>query len=1466
MDDYLDTRRTSRDLNALLGGRRPIIGKSNMSSLNHDLSPLPHVKVADMLGDSDDSTPNRCDSNDSDTNRKTNAAQVQSNASPPLVHAHAASSPPMRQDQHHHQYTSIGSDEDGQRDVPPVMRPFQTLHGSTVDSPLLASLEQGRQIALQLLENQTRAIGHPQHPRHAATEAGYGFAKTLQAGNHPITNRPVPNIVQWESHSPYASNANANAARNGIGNGSENKSSESQQEGSQWSYHSGVRTHSGYNPLLHSKSNRGDGRSSSSSSSLPLVPESQSHPVDEDHRLLLSNGQNSKAALNKTNAKDARLRDETHGRERVHSVPASASASPPGDKDHEQEFEKDKHAKDAPQNMYEGPRYHGDSPVVVAGENPLKKRGILWLNHLNVRQRCLLEGSQTLFKGELSVYLLNAKGEPFRDSPVSQFLLGAVGELTVTVANRALSLQDNRYANMFECIDEDEAQEWAEYLCVSPMANRPIFRNKGGGMHHVGNNMESHQMDHHTASASFPGSGFGSAAAPTHGGPPSAALTSPRRGGAFLKDSTVDATVPHVPKVAFGGTLKYEDREKHPGLGHGTGAEDDESTIVDVYNGEDSEVPAHDLTSIILDMESKIEQNVKSFEKKMSEKEEEMVRECKLMYKADKKKAKVDVTALRNKLANQPGATEEQRSKEDKKLQLWLEHKLIKIEAIANKRLASTEKQFDEFRHSEYERLSRINNKLKAKMKVLSERQERLKRARQVDNDNALLRPSNEAESPTDKNRVRVNKSVNGVKRRNPNPTSAKYRQQQSKVTDEEDEEEEDEDGEEEVDEPAGKYNPPLSGSQTTPMDNRNRRTHNNATMSAVQAAAAKHRQKGKTILDAEDDEEEEDEDGEEEVDEPAGKYNPPLSGSKSISSHAQAHASAVRQLPDIDDPILDTSKRNPILPSQRVSRESMFNKNGKEVSEGGAKKKVTINLGENTVQGERPASPPIPTHQEGGSRFSGEFKGSKGAKSRAGAGKSRNDYVIKAGSNVDEDDSKAIGASRWDDEIDAAEGTFNRNTHLLYSGSSLAAPQPDKKDNKFEQHKTRLSLGRRPPLGHEGAGAHGRKATAANGRNDLSFQTGGRDRSASHQQYHTDEDDDGPNPNAKPLTGVGMTKKPQVYVEPAGRRKGVAKLQAGDVAEKHGPGTGRPIAAFKGGDPRYSLSYDQKMNLRHNRKEYCDDMSQVLQRSWKACKAKRRANLLMGPLRAVRKAYNDSVTKIQTRIRCVLARQRLQRTLMSAYQRLQRRAMFSLISWLFVYIVRWKKARMRSEKFVQFVLRKTLVRRTDLIHKRRVEAANSHSHFQVKVAKVKDISSVPRGLTAELQKQAQIRAEQRMNIGSFASVVNGLGRAQQAVGRFMGRLFQVDMGKVEDYVEDHHSHVSRAKDRSTDLNSGYTMSYTGSVSIQDVRAAHMREGAITAFVKMKSEQKERLMSNSVMRHNMERHQAGAYDSDLEDD
>jgi len=543
------------------------IGKSNVSSLNYDLSPLENTPVLGSGSPAVDAGHAAAKSVSTSASVTTNSSRIGTvenspdSALPAQMHhansnSHPYAPPPAGYGQgaqnqnpniaHMHVPAPAHAYGHAHREwvesphagayvlpsagsyVPPPIRPFQSLHGhgQSMDDPLIMSLEQQRHVAMQLLANQTQHAGFnaPRSVHNSFSEYrrenDYGFSNIPHTGQHPITSRDhAPNVVHWQEGSPYAqpsrygNSYNAYQQQHHVAQG-ESKSAQDlggpgnghgggvggfQQLGP--GYHAGIANSQpghfhpqlhGHQSLSHTQSQahaQVQGGSSQGHAqtdrALPalssLSSPARTSGTDSNHRLLMSDGKtNVHDALHRSvhsHNKDIRLKDSTHGRSRAleekeAADAISAAAQQVADAE-AAEAEKaqlaalslKRQAKNAPQNVHPGQRYHGESLAVVPGEKPVTKKGVLWLNHLGVRQRCLLEASQTVFKGDLAIYLMNAKGEAFRDKPVGEFLLGAVGDMTVTLSGSNISLQDSRNAVLLHCADDEEAEEW--YVCIS---------------------------------------------------------------------------------------------------------------------------------------------------------------------------------------------------------------------------------------------------------------------------------------------------------------------------------------------------------------------------------------------------------------------------------------------------------------------------------------------------------------------------------------------------------------------------------------------------------------------------------------------------------------------------------------------------------------------------------------------------------------------------------------------------------------------------------------------------------------------------------------------------------------------------------------------------------------------------------------------------------------------------------------
>jgi hypothetical protein len=1348
MDTYLnDKRRKSRDFGKPVGGKM-VIGNSNVSSLNADLSPRvdPDIderrekqvknntyEIAGYREAKDDDLP---------AQRLEGAPRTPPRATPRQPELFMNQTAPAQLQQQHMQQLSLKS-----------------MYGN-MESPLLASLEQQRMHALSLLPS-----GHGASPPAGGGASGMNTVTGIQPYQHAFSPQSV---YGNSSHlpSPYGMQ---------MGMSMPNPHMMPQQQ--QWNsvYHAGMPPHGQYNNILSQRRNeqtdvprvaakvRKDALRANSDEHNIGADDDDLPETDGDHRVVLPDGR-SVQHLKKGKPKDMRLSDKSHGK----------SFEERKKKWEENDLDDDS-ATAPPDVTHPGPGYQGETQALQAGDPPTDKSSILSVNHKGVRQKCILEASQTLFKGHASVFLLDSHGKPLRDKAVAEFLLGAVGNLTVTVSGSAMSLQDNNDACLLECSSDIDAEEWAEYLCSSIMANRPLIRRK--------QHTEAHEPD---------------------SAPPSGIQASPRKRGVMFKtDGAIDLSIPGA-----GAGLDMTGGQK--------GMKLSEAMVVDSYDGDDSDHPKEDLTNVILEMEQKIASNVSSFDDKMKEKEKEMVRECKLIYTNDKKKAKTDVAALNRKLADQEGITKAQRKLETNKLKLWLESKLQKLDAINKKRLAATEKQFDEFRHNEFDRLNRINSKLKAKMKILKERQELFRKARQSDNDNAPLpieggdksgSPIKAMESPGATTKSEEADPLAGMSKK----ARLKAKLVAKRVEKEQIEKE--------------KAEKELAEEKKRKED----------AESKLEASRKSANAKAHNSLDAPGDNDDFDT-----VDSgtKGGKYqlNAQIANNTTNSLTAKGAKAG--------EAFNDLSKKSNIIESQEVSSDNVLNKN--EDIDGNKS-----NGGVRFVE-DRPASPPIPTHQLGGSRHTEPFK------KKLPNGKT----VMVAPKAPDINPVGSFGASRWDDDIERGNDATPTNPikDELYGGAGeglgvvpgrkggspqkVAPPRARASPNKEEQH-TEAS---EPP----------------------------------HHGEAEDDDDEGPNPNAKPLTGKGMVKKPTITAPPAavphtqqkgqhtqqqkgraGKRAGGINMDVGEAVEsKQEKGMGRPVSKFKDGDPRYALSYDSKMNLRHNREDYCNEMSKVIVRFLKGQQARHIANLFMAPLKAAKNEKHDTARVIQQAWFCYCARSRLQGLVYSAIYKLQNKAVFTMILYMALFIARMRRKRVRRAKVIAYILNKALQRRSILLHKRRVEGVHIHKLFKVEAPRKEAITAVPRGLTTQLQRQAQIEVEQRMRLGSVSNVINGVSKAGKAAKSFVGWMMQLDVDKTHEDPHDLTLHVKNAQAHDRDIRSGYKSHYVGAMSVNDVKAAHLRANAIASFVKIKNNEKARLLAQTS--HHLNAEDSDGFDSEAD--
>ena len=109
-------------------------------------------------------------------------------------------------------------------------------------------------------------------------------------------------------------------------------------------------------------------------------------------------------------------------------------------------------------------------------ERPKAKTGPCELLISGQPQAACMEARQTVFKGQVDIYLADTAGQAIKSESLATFLLGGQGHLQVTVNGPRLGLQDGDTGALVNLRTPEEALEWATFLTSSPLAQQPIVR------------------------------------------------------------------------------------------------------------------------------------------------------------------------------------------------------------------------------------------------------------------------------------------------------------------------------------------------------------------------------------------------------------------------------------------------------------------------------------------------------------------------------------------------------------------------------------------------------------------------------------------------------------------------------------------------------------------------------------------------------------------------------------------------------------------------------------------------------------------------------------------------------------------------------------------------------------------------------------------------------------------------------
>ena len=1053
---------------------------------------------------------------------------------------------------------------------------------------------------------------------------------------------------------------------------------------------------------------------------------------------------------------------------------------------------------DKPENHY-SIHYHGEKPTIHPGDAPIEKHGVLWILHKGVKQRCLLVAKTTAFSGEATIFLLDAKGQPFRQSPIGTFVLGGKGNLWVTVADKSLALHEDKQASLLECADREESHEWADFLCASVLSNKPIIRgNQKPLMENdavqdsINNTLEGDQQNDRLVEEvrnmrqffsqknKYEGESESDDRYENGVRPPSSSLersfSSPRK--LMQRGNSFDNTEP-LENVADHSKLRYD--------------------------GDEEDYPAIDITAAIQDLEDKIHMNKKSFERKMDEKEIELVRECKLQYKLDKKKIKGDIAALRKKLASQDGVEDTQRKEEDRKMKLWLEHKLAKLEKEAENRLLETEKEFHVFRDREEERLMKINHKLQAKIKVLMTRHDKLKRRQRLNNPEEDLKKIGSKKDPDS----------------NDNDDEEDRDDGDGDGDDDDDEKENDYEANDNKEKEAPRKQQSPSKPDITPRKGPiNKRTQvqnrgsqgNSITTSSTQNGDVKEKTRNNV------------------------NNNKKMNGAIIPTKPSPTPDNSGGPLLEPVDGVLGVGKLV-LKKSQELSEESMFSpitkrdSPEKEASPSSNEKSFSKTNSEANERRHEISSPPIPTLQPGGSLFEARQSG----------------QILK-------DDH-----TRWDDEyvhpksqpVQDKEGNQPRKGPIMprqRKGIKAPPSRPrtmNQYQNQNEHEDSSSQDDRRGQTRNNRKTINNReKNNNNNHNNNNNNNNGSSSSSSSHDNTHN---------NRNQQHSRSGHKQGASNYEYAKNRNDTSHRHGGFISNK---GLVLVDGHLIGADPvspraqqKFAFSKNMKLILMRDPEGCLNNQALIIQRSFARFKVKKLVNYMIAPLKEMRIQQRNAANTIKRWYRRIKAQNKFRAVVVGEMRRLLSHAMFTLALFMMLFVAKIRIRRVRRQKLIQYILRKALERRSILLQRRKLERIHGHAHFRVKKPEKTDINSVPKGITAKLQRKAQIDAEHRMRLGALAPVFKGLSSAQKMATRFFKGVLQIDPHQANNEDDDVHHHVSRAVSRAkqVDFTAGLTHTHSAhAMSFNDIKAAHLRTKAVASFVAMKTKEKDKLVKTST--------------------
>ena len=332
-----------------------------------------------------------------------------------------------------------------------------------------------------------------------------------------------------------------------------------------------------------------------------------------------------------------------------------------------------------------------------------------------VAQSAFMEASQTVFKGECSVYLCDASGTPIISSPpVAGFSLGSLGNLKVTVAGKTLSLCDGDDAALLQASTSEEALNWGRFLTTSPLSNKLVVRETPA-----------------TPLTMRPPSSSSAASSSSARKPPAAhrrLLVVPS--GAGTEEQKGDEEQGEEAAVGEAAAAKSKSNAKPPAQAQGKGKgraaagteADEDSSSSSSSSAAAAAAAAAALaaaTNRVAQIEGRIRKVAEEYCRALWEREKTVVTECRQYRSRERKRVKAGYESLSDRLQTKVMLPSE-RTEEEAKLNAWLAEQLSVINKMAARREERAEADYERFRDAQYATLVKRQGKLQSALQQAS--------------------------------------------------------------------------------------------------------------------------------------------------------------------------------------------------------------------------------------------------------------------------------------------------------------------------------------------------------------------------------------------------------------------------------------------------------------------------------------------------------------------------------------------------------------------------------------------------------------------------------------------------------------------------------------------------------------------------------------------------------------------------